>query len=101
MNTSRINYDNSVCTRNDEPTCCDTESVREVSMAEQLDKTQTALANAVEMLERLDSYIFAVKPTEGLGMPCPECMRDAINNNEYLADLVEERLKKLVDRICK
>lgn len=96
-----MDYINNIPTRNDEPVCCDTESVREVSMAEQLDKTQDRLNNAVIMLEQLDTYIFAAKPTEGLTVPHPECMRDAIINNEYLSDLVVIRLKKLVDRICK
>lgn len=100
MNTARINYDNSVCTRNDEPICCDTEAVREVSMAEQLDRTRTTLTNAEILLEKLDAYIFGAKPTECLDPPIPECMRDAISNNEYLAGLVEDRLKRLVDRIC-
>lgn len=81
--------------------CCDTKSSREVSMAEQLDKTQERLNNAVVMLEQLDTYIFGAKPTEGLGVPHPECMRDAITNNEYLSDLVATHLKELVDRICK
>lgn len=99
MNYSTCNEP--VALPNEHKCCCTPDSPnREVSMAEQLDKTQTALAAAVEMLERLDAYIFAVTPTEGLGMPHPECMRDAIYNNEYLASLVEERLKKLVDRIC-
>lgn len=96
-----MNYIDNIPTRNDEPVCCDTESVREVSMAEQLDKTQDRLTNAVAMLEQLDAYIFGAKPTEGLMAPHPECMRDAITNNEYLSDLVVTHLKKLVDRICK
>ena len=80
--------------------CCDTESVREVCMAEDLDKTRDNLLDAIAVLEYLDAYIFAVKPTESVATPNPECMRDAIYSNAYLAEVVITRLKKLTDRIC-
>lgn len=101
MNTARINYENSVCTRNDGPVCCDTESVREASMAENLANTQDLLVNAVNMLQQLDGYIFGTDANKDFDIPKPPCMRDAIFNNEYLSDLVVIHLKKLVDRICK
>ena len=80
--------------------CCTESSAREVSMAENLSETSNKLLNINSMIEKLYRYIFAIAEKENLDLPTPECMRDAIYQNLFLAELAESKLKQLVDRIC-
>lgn len=84
----------------EELTCCDTESVREVSMAENLSVTSDNLVSINAMLEKLDRYIFASEEKGNFEFPPMICMRDTIYANNFLAGVAYEKLKKLVDRIC-
>lgn len=81
--------------------CCTPEShERKVSMAELLNTTHDRLVNINHMLEKLDLYIFANAEKENLDLPSPDCMSDAVYQNMFLAGLAEEKLIRLVDRIC-
>ena len=81
--------------------CCTSESSNiEVSMAENLSETLDKLLNINSMIEELYRYIFAIAEKENLDLPTPACMRDAIYQNLFLAELTESKLEQLVDRIC-
>lgn len=81
---------------------CDTErktEPKEESMTESLDHTKGYLLNSLAMLDKLNSYIFAVVPSESSEDVPLGCLRDAVYQNEYLASLVDDKLRRLFDRI--
>lgn len=82
-------------------TCCDTGEIRAVSMAESLFNAQDSLVHCIALIEELDRFIFHTDVKQGSeDGPRPECMRDSIYMNEYLACRVEALLKSLVNRVC-